>query len=153
MGRTYRSMQGRTIDMDELRSKNELMPAVGNYKVNARGDEIGPGGKVTRTREQIMGEYYADNPNATPDPDAKPAQETKKESKPSIPPTETLKIKDTPANEVVEDVEEPAVEAKKTPAMENETLAKVEETAVTKAVEGANRARKRRSGIKDATGE
>jgi len=153
MGRTYRTMQGRVVDMDELRSKNELMPAVGNYRVNARGDEIGKGGQVVRTREQIMSEYYADNPNATPDPNAKPTQQPDKEVKPSIPPSETLKIKDTPANEVVEEVEEPVVEAKKTPSMENETLAKVEETAVSKAVEAANRARRRRSGIKDATGE
>ena len=44
MGKTYRSMQGRQIDMEKLRAQNELMPAVGNMKVNARGDELGPGG-------------------------------------------------------------------------------------------------------------
>jgi len=39
-------------------------PAVGNMKVNARGDEIGEGGKVVRTREQVLADYYAQNPNA-----------------------------------------------------------------------------------------
>ena len=29
MGRTYRTMNGRSVDMDKLRSQNELTPAVG----------------------------------------------------------------------------------------------------------------------------
>jgi len=151
MGRTYKTMQGRTIDMDELRSRNELMPAVGNYKVNARGDEIGPGGKVIRTREQIMSEYYADNPNATPDPQAKTQEAPKADApKPSVPAPETLKVEDTPVQAVIEDVEP---ETKPEPTMQNETLAKVEEKAVEGAVEAVKRARQRRGGIKDATGE
>ncbi len=58
----YRSMQGKTVDMDLLRQKNELTPAVGNAKVNARGDELGPGGKIVRTREQVLKDYYDSNP-------------------------------------------------------------------------------------------
>ena len=42
----YRTMQGKPIDMDLLRQRNELTPAVGNARVNARGDELGPGGKI-----------------------------------------------------------------------------------------------------------
>jgi len=38
--------------------KNEHSPAVGNIRVNARGDEIGPGGKIVRTREEVISEYY-----------------------------------------------------------------------------------------------
>lgn len=60
-------MQGKVVDLDKLISKNELTPAVGNIKVNARGDEIGPGGQIIRKREEIMAEYYANNPNAVPD--------------------------------------------------------------------------------------
>jgi hypothetical protein len=44
--------------MDLLRQKNELIPAVGNVRVNARGDELGPGGKITRTREQLLADFY-----------------------------------------------------------------------------------------------
>jgi hypothetical protein len=62
-----RSMQGKEIDMDKLMRQNELMPAVGNVKVNARGDELGPGGKIVRKREDILAEYYEDNPKAKPD--------------------------------------------------------------------------------------
>ena len=64
--RIYRTMQGREIDMDALATKNETMPSVGNVRMNARGDELGPGGKIIRTREDISAEYYEDNPNATP---------------------------------------------------------------------------------------
>ncbi len=62
MGRIYRSMQGKEVDMDKLMAKHETMPAIGNAGVNARGDEIGPGGKVIRTKEQVMSEYYEKNP-------------------------------------------------------------------------------------------
>jgi hypothetical protein len=60
MGKAYTSMQGKPIDMEKLAIRNELTPAVGNMKVNARGDEIGPGGKILRTREQVLADYYAD---------------------------------------------------------------------------------------------
>jgi len=60
-------MQGKQIDMDMLRQRNELTPAVGNARVNARGDELGAGGKISRKREDILRDYYADNPAAAPD--------------------------------------------------------------------------------------
>ncbi len=63
----YRSMQGKEIDMDKLMRQNELMPAIGNVKVNARGDELGPGGRIIRKREEIIAEYYENNPKAIPD--------------------------------------------------------------------------------------
>jgi hypothetical protein len=62
--RVYKTMQGREVDIDALRSKNETMPAVGNAKMNARGDELGAGGKIIRTREESVAVYYEDNPNA-----------------------------------------------------------------------------------------
>ena len=58
MGRVYTSMQGKPIDMDRLSLKNELTPAIGNMKVNARADELGPGGEVIRSRNQVMNDYY-----------------------------------------------------------------------------------------------
>ena len=62
--KVYRTMQGREVDMDALLSKNETMPAVGNAKMNARGDELGAGGKIIRKREEVAAAYYEDNPNA-----------------------------------------------------------------------------------------
>lgn len=54
----HRSMRGKTVDMDMLRQRNELTPAVGNVRVNARGDELGPGGEIIRKREQVLQDYY-----------------------------------------------------------------------------------------------
>jgi len=56
--KVHRSMQGMDVDMEKLKAQNELALAVGNARVNARGDEIGPGGKIIRKREDIMQEYY-----------------------------------------------------------------------------------------------
>ena len=50
----YKTMQGKQIDFDQLRLANELVPAVGNMKVNARGDEITPKGSIVRTRDEIV---------------------------------------------------------------------------------------------------
>ena len=65
--KTYKTMQGKPIDMDLLRKRNELTPAVGNAKVNARGDELGPGGKIAKKREEVLADYYRDNPTSVPD--------------------------------------------------------------------------------------
>ena len=54
-------MRGKMVDMDLLQARNELTPAVGNARVNARGDEIGPGGKIIKKREELMREYYETN--------------------------------------------------------------------------------------------
>ena len=64
MGKTYTSLRGKDVDMEKLNLQNELLPAVGNMKVNARGDELGPGGKIVKTREQILQDYYSSNPRA-----------------------------------------------------------------------------------------
>ncbi len=63
----YKTMQGKAVDMDLLRQRNELTPAVGNARVNARGDELGPGGKIVKKREDVLAEYYRDHPQAVPD--------------------------------------------------------------------------------------
>ena len=90
MGRTYRTMNGRSVDMDKLRSQNELTPAVGNMKVNARGDELGAGGKIVRTREQIVSSYYESNPKATPDADVPTTEPVQQPSVPNNPPSQTI---------------------------------------------------------------
>jgi len=56
--KVYKTMQGKQIDMDLLRQRNELTPAVGNARVNARGDELGAGGKIIRKKEDVLKTYY-----------------------------------------------------------------------------------------------
>ena len=60
----HRSMQGKLVDMAKLAQKNELTPAVSNEKVNARGDKIGPGGKIIQRREEQMASYYQNIPKS-----------------------------------------------------------------------------------------
>ena len=67
----YRSMQGKVVDLEKLSAKHELTPAIGNASVNARGDELGPGGKIIRKREDVMAEYYSKNPNAVKEESAR----------------------------------------------------------------------------------
>jgi hypothetical protein len=69
----YRTMQGKEIDLDKLRIKNEMTLAVGNVKVNARGDELGPGGKIIKKREDVMTEYHS-HADALPTKAAKSAK-------------------------------------------------------------------------------
>jgi hypothetical protein len=54
----HKSANGKVVDMERLRNQNEMSLAVGNAKINARGDEIGPGGKIVRRREDLQDDYY-----------------------------------------------------------------------------------------------
>jgi len=67
MGKVYTSVRGKEIDMERLSLKQETEPAVGNARMNARGDELGAGGKIVKTREQILQDYYNNNPRAIKD--------------------------------------------------------------------------------------
>jgi hypothetical protein len=64
MGKLYRTLQGKEVDMEKLSLKHETAPAVGNVRMNARGDELGPGGKIVKTREEMLKDYYEKNPRA-----------------------------------------------------------------------------------------
>jgi len=64
--------RGKKIDFEALKRANETVRAVGNVPVNARGDEIGPNGKVIKKREEIMNEYNSSNPNAVAHTQQKP---------------------------------------------------------------------------------
>lgn len=76
MPKVVKTMQGKILDMEKLQLKNELTPAVGNVKVNARGDELGPAGQIIRKREDIMKEYYSKNKRSVrPDSELNPDEE------------------------------------------------------------------------------
>jgi len=57
-GRVYRTARGESVDMTTMLTNNETVPAVGNMRVNARGDEIASDGTITKTHNQIMQEYH-----------------------------------------------------------------------------------------------
>lgn len=75
MARIYTTAHGKQIDMDRLRVANEETIAVGNMKVNARGDKLGNGGEVAQTRNQVQDNYnklYTPVPQESPDDIVKP---------------------------------------------------------------------------------
>ena len=56
--KTYRTANGQEISIESLRLQNEKTIAVGNMKVNARGDQLGPGGVPQITRQGKVNEFY-----------------------------------------------------------------------------------------------
>ena len=52
----YKTARGVEIDMIKMVQKNEMELAVGNAKVNARGDRIGANGQIIKTREELLAE-------------------------------------------------------------------------------------------------
>lgn len=58
MSKLYKSSRGKSIDLDKLKLANEGVIAVGNMKINARGDELGPGGTIVATKNQLADRAY-----------------------------------------------------------------------------------------------
>ena len=58
MSNLRKTAMGKTIDIDALRLSNEKVIALGNTRTNARGDELGKGGEITKPRAQLMQEYH-----------------------------------------------------------------------------------------------
>ena len=52
----HRSANGKIVDMNKLSMQNETTVAVGNIRVNARGDLLGPGGTIIKTHEEVVNE-------------------------------------------------------------------------------------------------
>ena len=56
--KNYRSAMGKTIDMAALASRNEHTRAVGNMRVNARGDTIDATGRIIKPVTDKVNEAY-----------------------------------------------------------------------------------------------
>lgn len=54
----YKSARGKTVDMGALRLKNEKERAVGNMKVNARGDAVDDKNQPIKSRPQQVHQQY-----------------------------------------------------------------------------------------------
>ena len=101
----HRSLRGKVVDMELLRKRNELTPAVGNARVNARGDELGPNGTIIRKREEIVADHYGSAGTAThsvpPEP-VSPEPEAVVTEKVKV--TKKVKVKADPVPEAVSDL-------------------------------------------------
>ena len=56
MANVHYSYRGQPVDMDALAKKFEKEIALGNARMNAKGDIVGKGGKIIKTREQQLAE-------------------------------------------------------------------------------------------------
>ena len=54
----HRSANGKTVDMGSLRLKNENVRAVGNMRVNARGDLVDDKNQVITPKNQQVNQNY-----------------------------------------------------------------------------------------------
>ena len=73
----YKSAMGKTVDMGSLSARNERVRAVGNGKMNARGDVIDSEGRVVKPNTTKINELYAQtvtNRSAAPGTPQPPAQ-------------------------------------------------------------------------------
>ena len=58
-GNLYRTANGKMLDMRSLALKNEKERAVGNMKVNARGDIIDDGNNIMVSKPQQVHKQYS----------------------------------------------------------------------------------------------
>lgn len=57
--KSYKSAMGKTVDMGALMARNENVRAVGNMKVNARGDDIDSTGRIIKPVTSKVNQAYA----------------------------------------------------------------------------------------------
>lgn len=99
---TYR---GATIDMDSLRRENEKTVAIGNMKVNARGDQINRG-MITKTADEIARENHrvqtaiVNTGLKGPAPSATGIMETPKQAPKAVKP-KTTKETELPSGDII----------------------------------------------------
>ena len=61
-----KSNRGASVDFDTLvKTIDRSTAAVGNMRVNAHGDRIGPNGEIIQKNEDRVREYYENNPKSS----------------------------------------------------------------------------------------
>ena len=58
MSKAYKTARGKIIDMDKVKLANETVTAVGNMKVNARGDLVDDKNQVITSKNQQVNQAY-----------------------------------------------------------------------------------------------
>lgn len=111
MSKTYKTAMGKTIDMGSMAVANEKIRAVGNMRVNARGDIIDSNNNIVKTRQQQLAEQYStqtkkqNRPGTAQKPQAeKPEPEAKVKESPKPAPV-TEEPVDFPEDVAEDDVE------------------------------------------------
>lgn len=101
--KTYRTAQGKTVDLGSLMLQNENTRAVGNMKVNARGDLIdGWNRPIDRRTQQVQKQYDRQVSNVLDEPVVMSAAPT------APPETKPVKAPKLSQNASVDPAAEPA---------------------------------------------
>lgn len=87
MAKGHRTALGKMIDMDALRAKNERVRAVGNMRVNARGDVIDAHDRVINDNSRRVNEQYMKSVARKSNiiPDIRPTETAKNETSKLVP--------------------------------------------------------------------
>lgn len=127
-----RTSRGSLIDMNRLAKDNGDIVAItaGGVSMNARGDILGSGGRIIKTREELERAYYQENKkaakhvesrqvsikktNISPDnlPEEKKIRMEKPEKRKTVVPTETFTVDDLAA---AMEVDTPSTRKRRTP--------------------------------------
>ena len=129
--KTYRTANGKQVDIETLSLQNETVIAVGNMSVNARGDQLGQGGKIVRTREEVMKEHYAVTNSIVPKEESMPRDPNMENVEQPVQVQQPAPVQETPpaptpeANKIVEDdpagpLDEPVAEGQNDEWVEDE---------------------------------
>lgn len=96
----YRTAMGKSVDMAALTAKNEKTRAVGNMKVNARGDTIDAHGRIIKTATAKVNDSYSKTVGN------RSAQPVKSKTKPAPLVPDKPKIDLSQLNEIEREIEE-----------------------------------------------
>jgi hypothetical protein len=97
----YKTAMGKTVDMSALAAKNEKTRAVGNMKVNARGDTIDAHGRIIKTATAKVNDSYN---KTVGNRSAQPVRNKQKASVTPVPPKSTIDL--SQLNEIELELEE-----------------------------------------------
>ena len=95
--REVRTARGRILNMQALSDANPATRAVGNVRVNAKGDLLDEHGNIKVDKGTITAAYYADNPKASKTVSIKKStdRDPKKKVQPKVKKEEPIATMDT----------------------------------------------------------
>ena len=95
--REVRTAKGRILNMQALSDANPEIRAVGNVRVNAKGDLLDEHGNIKVDKGTITAAYYADNPKASKTVSIKKStdRDPKKKVQPKVKKEEPIATMDT----------------------------------------------------------
>jgi hypothetical protein len=97
----YRTAQGKSLDLGTIMLQNETVRAVGNMKVNARGDKLDNNNRVIETKPRQIQRQMMRTTNVSDIPVQTSSTKTKKSKKDKGFPTQTQQSKQNIPDEIV----------------------------------------------------